>query len=206
MTRELLERELKTPARMRPGRSAARAPAPSEDDVAPLEQRGGYALAPTPDVVRGRRADRRRVAGERAIGAERELIRVLLHRAEYFDQVIERLGADSFRDSDLRRIFAALLAYGADAGPAVLAEHLDGDTVLVMQDMLEETEGFDHVETTVSSSLSAIHERDLTERMSEIDRLLPISNSEEKDGLLMEKTRLRDQLATLGGRWWKNFR
>ena len=44
------------------------------------------------------------------------------------------------------------------------------------------------------------------ERMSEIDRLLPISNSEEKDGLLMEKTRLRDQLATLGGRWWKNFR
>ena len=146
------------------------------------------------------------MAGERASSAERELIRVLLHRPAYFEQVVERAGAESFRDPDLRQIFVAMGTQGADAGPDVLAEHLEGDAVVLMQELLEETGGLDHADEAVAGSLSAMHERNLTERMSEIDRELPIASDSQKDELTSEKMRLMDELRRLGGRWWKKFR
>ena len=133
-------------------------------------------------------------------------MRVLLHRPTYFEQVIERVGEESFRDEDLRRIFAAMAVHGADAGPDVLAEHLDGDAVVVMQDLLEETGGLDRADEVVAGSLSAMNERNLTERMSEIDRELPIASEGQKDDLTREKMRLTEELRRLGGRWWKKFR
>jgi hypothetical protein len=153
-----------------------------------------------------RRGDRRRVAGERAIGAERELVRVLLHRPSFFEQTIERVGEESFRDRELRRIFAAMVAHGADAGADVLAEALDGDSVVVMQELLEEVGGLDHAEETVVGSLAALHERDLAKRMEEIDASMPLAAPEEKDELTREKMRLRDELRSLGSRRWKQFR
>ena len=202
VSREMLERELAN-ARPRVVR-AARPPAPGGPDAHPREQRGQP--APPPDVQRVRRADRRRVAGERAIGAERELVRVLLHRPNYFEQVVERVGSDSFRDPELRRIFAALVVLGADAGPEALAERLDADSVELLQELLEEGGGLDHADEAVSGSLALLHERTLEERMSEIDRELPLANSEEKDELTREKMQLTDELRRLGGRRWKQFR
>src|SRR4030081_1553012 len=100
VTRELLERELTSPARARGGRTGGAA-----EFVAPeppnREQRGRP--MPSPDVTRVRRGDRRRVGGERTLAAERDLTRVLLHRPAYLEQVIERVGAESFRDPDLGR-------------------------------------------------------------------------------------------------------
>jgi hypothetical protein len=153
-----------------------------------------------------RQGDRRRVGGERASSAERELVRVLLHRPGYFEQVIERVGEESFRDPELRRIFAAMMAHGADAGPDVVAEALDGDAVLAMQDLLDETGGLDHADETVAGSLSALHERDLAARMEEIDGLMPLADTGQKDTLTREKMKLRDELRSLGSRRWKQFR
>ncbi|MBC7670952.1 MAG: hypothetical protein H7247_00910 [Polaromonas sp.] len=147
------------------------------------------------------------MAGERAASAERELVRMLLHRPAYFEQVIERVGEESFRDPEMRRIFAALVEHGAEVGPDVLAEHLDGDAVVVMQSLLEENGGLDHADETVSGSLSAMHERNLTERMSEIDREMPIASDTQKDELTKEKMALFKELGSLGGgQWWKKFR
>jgi len=42
--------------------------------------------------------------------------------------------------------------------------------------------------------------------MSEIDRELPLANSEEKDQLTREKMNLTAELRRLGGRSWKQFR
>jgi hypothetical protein len=134
------------------------------------------------------------------------LLRVLLHRPAYFEQVAERTGEESFRDRDMQQIFGAMIAHGADAGPTLLAEHLDGDAVAVMQELLEETGGLEHADEAVAGSLAAMHERKLTERMSEIDRELPIASEGEKDELTREKMRLTDELRRLGGRWWKKFR
>ena len=203
VSREMLERELALTPRARSARSD-RAPAPSSPDRDPREQRGQP--VPAPDVRRVRRGDRRHVSSERALGAERELVRVLLHRASYFEQVVERVGADDFRDPELGRIFAALVALGPDAGPVALSEHLDQESVVAMQVLLDEPGGLDHADEIVAGSLALLHERQLAERMSEIDRELPLANSEEKDQLTREKMNLTAELRRLGGRSWKQFR
>ena len=204
VTRELLERELSATPRSRTGRTAPRSSAPAETEFAPPEQYGQGQQRP--DAPRVRQGDRRRVAGERASSAERELVRVLLHRPSYFEAVLERAGAESFRDDDLRQIFSAMAEHGVDAGPDALAERLGGDAVVVMQELLEETGGLDHADEAVAGSLSAMHERNLTERMSEIDRELPIASESQKDELTREKVTLTKELRRLGGRWWKKFR
>ncbi|MES2179218.1 MAG: DNA primase [Gemmatimonadota bacterium] len=197
VSRDLLERELAAPPRNRPGRSAARTEPPPEQ---PFER------ASLPVIAQVRQRDRRRVAGERASSAERELLRVLLHRPPYFEQVMERADEHSFRDPQLKRIFGAMMAHGADAGPDVLAEHLDGDSVVIMQELLEEDGGLDRADEVVVASLSVMHERKLTDRMSEIDREMPIASDGQKDELTREKRQLMEELRSLGGRWWKKFR
>jgi hypothetical protein len=153
-----------------------------------------------------RRGERRRIGGERTLAAERELTRVLLHRPGYLEQVIERVGADSFRDPELGQIFAAMVAHGADAGFDVLAAALTGDAVVVMQDLLEENGGLDHADEAVAGSLAAMHKGELARRMEEIDELMPLATSEQKTLLTREKVQLRDELRSLGGGPWKQFR
>jgi DNA primase len=205
VSREMLERELSTPSRTGARRAirvaASGGPAP---DVHPREQRGSP--PPPADVQRVRRGERRRIPGERAIGAERELVRVLLHRPAYFERVIERVGMESFRDPDLGRIFAAIVENGPDSNVEALSAGLDPDAIELLQELVEEAGGLDHSDKAVAGSIALLQQRDLAERMGEIDRLLPISRPEEKDDLMMEKARLRAEIATLGGNWWNKAR
>ena len=140
------------------------------------------------------------------MAAERELARVLLQRPAYFEQVIERVGVESFRDPELRRIFAAMVEHGPDAGFDVLAASLTGDAVVVMQDLLDETGGLEHADEAVAGSLTAIHKGDLARRMEEIDALMPLAANDEKDVLTQEKMQLVEELRSLGGGPWKQFR
>ncbi len=200
VSRELLERELNAPPRQRAGAPRRPEPPPRED-AGPAPR-----TSPVPSAApRVRRGDRRSAGGERAIGAERELMRVLLHRPGYFEQVIERFGAESFRDPELRRIFAALVEQGPDAGPDVLANALDGDAVVVMQELLEETGGLDHAEETIAAAFADMHKKDIARRMEEIAAMMPLAGSEDKDALNMEKARLRNELVRLGSQRWKQF-
>jgi DNA primase len=199
VTRELLERELNAA----PRRATARSAAPRAPAIAPVEDRGRP--VPPPSLERVRRGERRR-AGERASSAERELLRVLLHRPAYLEQVLERIGAEGFRDPDLQRIFTVMAEHGADAGVEVLAGHLDEDAVEAMQELLDESGGLDHADEAIAGSLVAMHERGLTDRMAEIDREMPLASDSEKDVLIAEKQRLRSELKALGGRSWKQFR
>ncbi len=202
VSRDLMEREIAAPPRSRGGR-AMRNTAPRGEAVVPNEQHGDP-LTP-PDATRVRRGERRRAIGERVIGAERELMRVLLHRPAYFEQVVERIGPESFSDPELRRIFAAMVERGPDAGPNALAESLDGDAVVVLQEMLDETGGLEHLEETVGGSMAAMHERAFARRMEEIDALMPLADTDEKDVLTREKVQLRDELLRLGSRRFKGF-
>jgi DNA primase len=203
VSRELLERELAASPRGRPARAGG-TPAPSAPDTGPDEERGEP--APPPGVERVRRGERRRTGAPRASSAERELVRVLLHRPAYLEQVIERVGVVSFRDADLRQIFAALVAQGHDVGPHALAAALDDDSVLALQELLEETGGLDHADETVAGSLAVLHARDLGRRMEEIDRLMPLAMGGEKDTLMREKVDLVEELRSVGSRRWKQFR
>jgi DNA primase len=201
VTRELLERELASAPRGR-GARLGRPPTPGSDADA-REQRGRP--APPPDVARVRRGDRRR-AGERSIGAERELVRVLLHRPSYFEQVVERVGADQFRDPELAEIFAAMIELGPDAPRLELAERLGEDAVAVLQELLEETGGLEHSDKAVDGSLAALQVRELTERMAEIDTLMPLADDAQKNALMQEKQQLRVEVNSVGKGAWKQFR
>jgi DNA primase len=201
VTRELLERELAAASRGR-GPHAGRSPAPAPEAGA-REQRGRP--APPPDVARVRRGDRRR-AGERSIGAERELVRVLLHRPSYFEQVVERVGAEQLRDPELAEIFAAMIELGPEAPRIELAEALGEDAVELLQELLEETGGLDNADKTIDGSLAALQVRVLTDRMAEIDTLMPLADDAEKNALMQEKQQLRDEVNSVGKGTWKQFR
>jgi DNA primase len=198
VSRELLEREIAAPPR---GRSTGAPRAPSRPEPAAARPQ-----AEPRDVTRVRSGERRRAPGVRAIGAERELVRVLLHRASYVEQVAERLGAESLHDPELRRIYSAIVEQGPDAAPDELAAVLDDDAVVAMQELLEEEGGLDRADEIVAGSLAALHERDLAVRMEEIDALMPLAAPDEKDVLTREKMQLSDELRALGSRRWKQFR
>ena len=194
VSRELLEREVAAPPR---GRQAT-AQRPSNPPPP--------ASVPAPDLTRVRRGERRRNSGVRAIGAERELIRVLLHRTAYVEQVAERVGSESFHDLVLRRLYEAIVAQGPEVDAATIAGSLDEEAVAEMQALLEESGGLDRADEIVAGSLAALHERDLAARMEEIDALMPLASADEKDSLTREKMQLGDELRALGSRRWKQFR
>jgi DNA primase len=195
VSRELLEREIAAPPR---GRAAA-AQRSATPQPPPVES------APR-DATRVRHGERRRNTGARAFGAERELIRVLLHRPSYVEQVAERLGAESFHDLLLRAIYEAVVQEGSEADAATLAGRLEDDAVAEMQALLEESGGLDRADEIVAGSLAALHERNLAARMDEIDALMPLASTEEKDALTLEKMQLSDELRALGSRRWKQVR
>jgi hypothetical protein len=122
------------------------------------------------------------------------------------EQVAERLGAESLHDLVLRRIYEAIVEQGPDADAAALAAGLDDEAVSEMQAQLEESGGLDRADEIVAGSLAALHERDLAARMDEIDALMPLASTEEKDALTLEKMQLSDELRALGSRRWKQFR
>ena len=137
-SRELLEREL---ARAAPRReqhavagsrdAGAESDRPRAARAVPRDRRDAAARAPWRSPAR---------AGERAIGAERELVRVLLHRPAYFEQVVERVGAGELpRSRAIDAIFAALRRARRRTRRRMRSRSgSTGDAVELLQELLEE--------------------------------------------------------------------
>jgi DNA primase len=196
VSRELLERELASPeARdMRRGRDAAVEVA---SDDAPASPRAG---------PRRTGRDRRRDATASGMRAEHELVRVLLHVPRYLERVAERVGPDSFNDEAYRAIFSVLVEQGGTRDAEALARDLDDDAVEVLQSLLSESGGMDRADEVVAGSVNALLSRAIGDRMAAIDRDMVVASDEEKDALLREKGRLRDELNALGRPRWPAFR
>ncbi|MEO6877034.1 MAG: toprim domain-containing protein, partial [Gemmatimonadaceae bacterium] len=202
VSREQLERELQAPAR--PVRTPARTPAsaehhgpPPDDDGPPIDDDG----FPIPV----RRADRRLNRSAIGVRAERELIRMLLHHRRYVEVSAERIGADTFADPVYRSIFAELTARESDVPIEELAGALDEEATEVLQELMNENGGLDRAEETVNGSINALLSREISSRLQEIDRLLPLADSDKKDDLIREKSRLAVEIAALGRPRWKSF-
>jgi len=188
ISREMLVRELQ--AGPRAHRVTREAGAPPEEEPAPPARRGGE-----------RRPDHR----GRGVRAERELVRALLHRRRYIEPVAERIGAENFADPAFRAIFMRLTSCDLDAPIDELAADLSDDAVALLQDLMNEPGGLDRPEETLDASINALLSRSLGERLSEIDRLLPLAASAEKDDLIREKSRLAVEMNALGRPRWKSF-
>ena len=170
------------------GRSSASPDIPDEDgppvwdeDEPAGQNRRGVEL---------RIGNRRAGPAIRAHGAERELVRAMLHRRNEIDAIGERIGPEAFRDLRYRSIFAALLEHGTDASVEALERALDADAVEAMQVLLQEPNAQVDPARTVADSLAALHIRDLEDELDRLDAELRIATEAEKDVIIMQKDRI----------------
>jgi len=180
-----------------------------ELQVAPRERRAPAETGARPETKVGsepavRRRERRADHKTLGVRAERELVRLLLAYRRYVETTAERVGAEVFTDPVYREIFREL-SLEPDRSVDELAATFDEDTVVVLQELLEEPVSFDRIEQAIDANINALLARDIADRMSEIDRLAPLASEAEKDELNREKTRLAGELRALGRPRWKAF-
>ena len=187
VAREVLERELQ--GKPAPGPGSAHLAGPS-------------IAAP----VRVRRADRRVRYTERGASAERELVRAMLTVRTRVESLAEKLGAESFRDPHYRAIYRAMIEAGPDATIEELASRLDEHTIGTVEQLLAEDAAQIDPERTISDSLAILRARDLDQRLSDIDRLLPLADVKQKDVLIAEKLEITRELKGAGQKNFKAFR
>ena len=188
VSQDVLERELRQDSNDR--RSARGAPS----------ERG------QPDAGRARAEvpARRRDLSAATRSAERELIRLLLHRRQYVEEVAEREGVN-FRDPRLAQIFTKLL-HAPDDPVDVFAVTLDEDTVAVLNELVSDDGGLEVPSKMIEDCVAALERRSLVEELEQIDRELPLAEESDKDRLVSRKQLLTQKIRALGGRRWKSFR
>jgi DNA primase len=168
-----------------------------------IVEREMLSMAP---AVRARASDRREQRRDAGTSAERELVRVMLAQRSLVESIAERVGPDSFRNHDLRAIFAALLEVGENATLEELASRLDAETVSVAEELLEDSGAIVDAARTIDDSVAKLNVRAIEERLQEIDGLLSLANSREKDELEEEKKKLVVQMRASGKGSFKAFR
>jgi hypothetical protein len=130
---------------------------------------------------------------------------MLMHRTRV-ETIAERVGPDSFRDPRYRAIFAALLALDEAASIDELSALLDADQIEIVQSLLEDPGAIVDVQRTIDDSLAKLQVRDLEERISEIDRLLPLATDRERIDLDNERQTLILQKRESRKGSWKALR
>jgi DNA primase len=170
------------------------------------ERPSAHREQPPVDVpeVRVRVAERRTDLGAEGVSAERELVRLLMHRRQHVEAVAESLGAESFRDSRLAEIFNSLVALPDESLETIAAELTD-DSVALLNDLSMNGGGLDDPGRIMRDCLAVLKRRDLGEEIEAIDRELPLADESEKDKLVRRKQLLAAEIKALGGRRWPSF-
>ena len=199
VSREMLARELNAAAPER------RIPPDTGDLPTSAASEAGVPHGYQREAPPVRRADRRLKHGAIGVRAERELVRILLHHRRYVEPAAERIGAETFADPIYRMLFNVLVARDADVPIDQLASGLDEEATDVLQELMNENGGLDRAEETMNGSINALLSRDISDRLRDIDRLLPLANTDEKDDLIREKSLLAKESKALGRPRWKSF-
>jgi DNA primase len=186
VSQDVLERELRQPTR---GERPALAPTP-----APA----------TRSEVPVRATERRKSFVAAGVSAERELVRLLLHRRQDIEGVAERVGTDSFRDPPLASIFDQLLR-APEQSLQELEQAIDEDAVGVLADLAANRGGLELPARIVDDCLSKFRQREIGERLEVLDREIPLANEAGKDALIGEKNRLQKEMQSLKGGRYKAF-
>jgi DNA primase len=188
VSEDVLQRELR---QARPNRAARSEPDPdpAREDAAP-PVRGGV--------------DRRGDVPNKGLSAERELVRLLLHRRQHAEAVAEHVGRESFREPRLAQIFTRLLE-SPDEPIEALAASLDDDAIQLLNDLSADQGGLDSPARVIQDCVSVLKRRELGDTIDEIDRQLPLAADAEKDRLMRRKQQLVSEIKALGGRRWPSF-
>ncbi len=187
VAREVLQREL--------GIANPRSPESTQHSVP----------APRISPARARRSERRPGNANSGSSAERELIRAMLLKPDRVEAIAEKVGPPSFHDPQYRAIYTALIEADGDAGIEQLAGKLGEEAVGIIEELLAAPTAQVDPTRTINDSISALRGRDIGRRLAEIDRIMPIASSEEKDGLTQEKQQLTRELGGSGQNRFKAF-
>ena len=183
VSEDVLQRELNQPAvrRDRP----SHAPPDPDDEPAPV--RSG-----------------RPPSGQ--LSPERELVRLLLHRRQDIEAVAEHVGPENFREPWLAEIFTRLVEQ-PDASFDALANSIEDDAARLFHDLVENRGGLQEYGKIIKDSIAAFRQREIGERMRELDEQMVFADPDMKDRINLEKERLQDELRSLGApRHWKKFK
>jgi DNA primase len=192
-------------ARIAERTGVARAIIEREATEAPREESRPVRPAPRPQETR-REAERQSTAAAlRGLGAERNIVLLMLQFPDWIDRVVERLGPEDFRDPVLQEIFRELLQLhgeGGGEGPptAELLEHFSERLVPRVQELLNDPEprSMDSSERFMEDSLLDIQSRNLENRMAELGRAIDSAPEEERTRLLKEQLELRREIQRSG--------
>ncbi|MFL5564719.1 MAG: DNA primase [Gemmatimonadaceae bacterium] len=153
-----------------------------------------------------RRGERRAHYSERGASAERELVRAMLSDRARIEQIVEKLGKESFRDAHYRAIYRALMSAGPDSTIEDITANLDEEAIATVEEILAEGSYQIDPERTISDSLATLRARELDRRAAELDRLIPLADGAQKDKLIAEKDAIRKELKATGRNYYKKFR
>ncbi len=141
-----------------------------------------------------------------AQGSERELVRVMLLQPSQVEYVVERIASEEFLNPVYRRIFLALLQHAGDGDITEVLAALDAEAAAVAGDLVEEGQApLVDLLRTVDDAVARLRARHMDHEMWEIDLLLPLASSQEKDKLLEKKQALSAEKQQISGGAWATF-
>ena len=117
----------------------------------------------------------------------------MLQERSLVETIAERIGPDSFHDSRLRSIFAALLETGQDTSMETMSASLDEDAIELMQELFQQTGAIVDAARTINDSITKLNVRAMEDRIAEVDRLFPLANEVERTQLEAERETLLSQ-------------
>lgn len=153
-----------------------------------------------------RRIPQASVHASPGVSAERALLIAMLGNRSWVDVIGERFSPGNFIGTYHGRIFNALVEKGQDATISQLADSLDPEEAIELERLYGSLEEILDLEKTVSDSIARIVSRDVENRIKQIDREFSIATGEQKDKMMKEKERLRDEMNALGQKRYKTFR
>lgn len=178
----------------------------AEGEIAARRQAGRAGDAPRPARESAPRPEpapaERRVSATR-MGAERNVILLLLRDDQWLERVAARLGASDFRDPIYREIFEEMLqlhAEGAQIEGSAWLTTLDEPVSTRIQELLNDPEGWNlaHPDRFFEENVRQMELRNQEERFARIDQELRNASPEDQVRLLQEQRDLRVSLERAG--------
>ncbi len=136
-------------------------------------------------------------------GAERELLRVLLHEPALRPRVADRLSGLPDRTDLLTELLGFVARSDPEATGGDLLPQVEGEARALLATLLAEPWGAVNSDAIVEGALGRMESRELMKRVEAIDRQISVASEDEKMVLAQEKDVLSRQIAKLNPSRWR---
>jgi len=169
-----------------------------ESEIERERQREGRERQPSPPTARGAPALGPRVP---KLGAERQLLKMMVRGMEWVERAGELISAEDFEDPQHRAIFQALLD---DPEMRVPPRSMDPVVAQRFEEILSDPEDLVHGIDVFTKSVNRMRVAVLDRRIQDLQRRLEAAATEEEKGVLAgEKYKLARELRELDRNYWK---